>query len=55
MKAPRCALFPVLLTLPDGRRRKGAIKAVDWEAAEVIARRHYPGVTVEPDPDGEAG
>jgi hypothetical protein len=42
-------LWPILLTLPNGTRRRGAVRADDWEAAELIAQRHYPGAQVSHD------
>jgi hypothetical protein len=46
MTAARLPLWPVVLALPDGTRRHGAIKAADWAAALVIAEREFPGAKV---------
>ena len=42
-------LWPILLTLPNGTRRRGAVRADDWPAAFKIAQRHYPGAQVSHD------
>ncbi|MCP9793338.1 hypothetical protein KBZ20_16360 [Vulcanococcus limneticus Candia 3F8] len=40
-------LYPVRLLLPDSTRRRGAIKARDWDTGLAFALRQYPGATVE--------
>jgi hypothetical protein len=50
MTAARLSLWPVVLALPDGTRRRGAIKAADWAAALVIAEREFPGAEVTAPP-----
>ena len=42
-------LWPILLTLPNGTRRRGAVRADDWDGVVEIAQRHYPGAQVSHD------
>ena len=42
-------LYPILLDLPNGTQRRGAVRADDWEAAVMIARREFPGAQISHD------
>lgn len=41
-------IYPITLLLPNGQRRCGAIRAMDWDAAVRIAQRQFPGARVQP-------
>lgn len=42
-------IWPILLQLPNGTQRRGAVKACSWEVAVTIARREFPGAQVSHD------
>jgi hypothetical protein len=39
-------IYPIILHLPNGTQRRGAVRACDWPAAVAIARREFPGCQV---------
>ena len=41
-------VYPVILRFPNGRRRRGAIRAKGWDSAVAFALQQYPGAIVQP-------
>jgi hypothetical protein len=42
-------IYPIILHLPNGTQRRGAVKACSWEVAVMIAQRQFPGSQVSHD------